>query len=211
MMRLFLLFFLLLAGAATASPPPSPAMQVTPGTWLPNGPCPGGAPYCFYPQGQGTNPTVGVIWQATGAVAASSHAAGTSVGGLTAITVARNAGLGGWITGVELISPGGNTGSYVVRIYQSNPAGGAYTCTDNAAFVDTAAAKALLLFNPFVMTPTAPAVTTGDSATYAAQLNVAWPFVTSTVPNIYVCVVTVAADTLDESNPLLLSPDVVQN
>lgn len=186
-------------------------MQVTPGTWLPNGPCPGGAPYCFVPNGQGTNPTPGGGWQATGAVAASSHAAGTSIGGLTAISVARSPGLGGWINGIGMQSPGGSVGSYVVRVYQSNPNGGAYTCSDNAAFVDTAAAKTLLVFNPFTLTPQAPAVTTGDTTTYAALVGVAGPFTTSGSTNIYVCVLTVATDTADQNNPLLLSLNVVQN
>jgi hypothetical protein len=161
--------------------------------------------------GPGTNPTFGAVWQATGVVANSSHAGGTSIGGLTAINAARNAGLGGWITGFNMISPGASVGSYVVRLYQSSPAAGAFACADNAAFVDTSAAKLLLIAPPFTIAPAAPGSTTGDAATYGQIANVAWPFLASVNQNVYACVVTVSADTADQANPLILGLDVVQN
>lgn len=158
--------------------------------------------------------TSGPHWTPTGTVSSSSHSAGQSVGGLTAIPVARGGvNLSGWVNGFALASPGGNAGAYVVRLYNGSPAGGSYTCTDNVAFVDTAAAKALLIANPFTLTAAAPSQTTGDSATYASLASIAWPFaITSgTGVSIYACVIAGATDTADENNPLQLLATVSQN
>lgn len=137
---------------------------------------------------------------AAGTVNSSSHSAGQSVGGLISVPIARIAGGSGIITNFSWTSPGGATVQYVVRVWQKNPA--STTCTDNSAFAGNANDDKNLIVPPFAITPAAPASTTGDAKTYAAVTGVTWDYKnvdTSPGQNLYVCVVTTATDTADES------------
>jgi len=142
----------------------------------------------------------------TGTVNSSSHAAGSSVGGLIAIPV----GYAGIITNFMWQSPNGSTGVLVVRIWAWKPTG--TTCTDQTAFVSSATDDKHLITPPFSVTPAAPGVTTGDAKTYGSVTQVTWdysnqdnPNLNSTAPsnNLYVCAVTVATDTVDESSTVV--------
>ena len=135
--------------------------------------------------------------QATGAVNASSHAAGTSLGGLITLAVARTSGGSGGISQIVYKSGKGSTGQVVLRIWAHNPTN--TTCTDNTAFVGSTTDDAYLITPPFALTPAALAVTTGDALTYAALLPGRLSFVTSGNTNLYACVLTVTTDTADES------------
>jgi hypothetical protein len=140
---------------------------------------------------------------ATGVVNASSHAAGQSIGGLMTVNIARYYGGEGIITTFSLMSPGGSTGQYVVRLWAKNPVN--TTCADNTAFSGSATDDAFLIVPPFSVTPSAPAVTTGDAKTYASLQGLTWDFRNQDAnPGIglYVCVVTVSTDTADESTSI---------
>ncbi len=132
---------------------------------------------------------------------AGSYSAGMSLGGLFSVAIARTNGGSGGLALIGYKSTAGSTGQVVFRIWQKNPAG--TTCTDHTAFVGSATDDAQLLIAPFALTPAAPAVTTGDAATYAVLLPGRLSFVnsdTSPGKNLYVCVLTVATDTADESS-----------
>ena len=132
-----------------------------------------------------------------------SHAAGTSVGGLFTLPMS---GFRGELRNFYLRSTGGSTGSYVVRIWARQPT--ASTCTDNVAFAGSTTDDALLLTAPFTVTPAAPASTTGDASTYAVQAGLALDFLNKDVPqagSLYVCLVTVATDTADQNNVVVVS------
>jgi len=137
---------------------------------------------------------------ATATPANSSHAAGTSVGGLFSIPVARVVGGSGIITNLNYKSTGGSTGALAVRIWQKNPTN--TTCTDNTAFAGSDTDDAQLITPPLSITPAAPASLTGDTATYASISSVSWDYnkVGDTTQNIYVCLVTVATDTADQNH-----------
>jgi hypothetical protein len=135
------------------------------------------------------------------AINSSSHAAGSSLGGLISVPVARCAGCGGILTQVAWVSPNGSTGQIVVRLWQRNPTN--TTCTDQTAFVSSAVDDKFLVTPPFALTPAAPAVTTGDAKTYASLTQQTFDFRNSDlVPstNLYACVLTVGIDTADESS-----------
>jgi len=146
----------------------------------------------------------------TGAVNSSSHAAGTSVGGLITIPV----GYAGIVTNFMWQSPGGSTGQLVIRIWAWKPTG--TTCTDQTAFAANATDDKHLITPPFSVTPAAPAVTTGDAKTYASTTQVTWDYSNQDNPaagpagngvapsnNLYVCAVTVSTDTADESTSVV--------
>jgi hypothetical protein len=153
--------------------------------------------------------TPGVI--STGLVAVTgTHNAGSSVAGLQAIAAARGTGLAGWINQFTINSTTAGTNQLLVRLYKSTPAGGAYACTDGSAFVDTAAARALLITQPFSITMAAPANTTGDATAYGTNQGVWWPFVTSGNANVYACVVAVANDTTDVGSTIMFSVAALQ-
>jgi hypothetical protein len=133
---------------------------------------------------------------ATATPANSSHASGTSVGGLLAVPVARIAGGSGRITGFWWISTGGSTGTLAVRIWDKFPTN--TTCTDNTAFVESITDDVNLIIPPFSITPAAPASTTGDTNTYAGYNSVDWDYATANT-NLYVCAVATATDTADEN------------
>lgn len=136
----------------------------------------------------------------------SSHAAGSSVGGLFSIPVARVNGGGGIITSLSWISTGGATTQLLVRLWDKNPTG--TTCTDQTAFVESATDDQHLLAAPFTMTPAAPAVTTGDTNTYAATTGLTLSYKnqdSSATKNVYACVLTVATDTADESKAVYIN------
>lgn len=147
--------------------------------------------------------------QVTATPANSSHAAGTSVGGLFTLSLARTSGGSGEITQVLFKSSGASTGQYVVRIWGRNPTN--TTCTDNSAFAGSNTDDAQLITPPFSITPAAPAVTTGDANTYASVLNTNYGFLTSGNTNVYACVVTVATDTADENKAVYVTMDALQN
>lgn len=139
---------------------------------------------------------------ATATPANSSHAAGTSIGGLFTIPIgpAPASGNSGIITQFALKSVGGSTGSLAVRIWQKAPTN--TTCTDNTAFAGSDTDDAFLITPPFSITPAAPASTTGDSATYASAQNLVLDYKNADSPataNLYACLVTVATDTADEN------------
>lgn len=136
---------------------------------------------------------------ATATPANSSHAAGTSIGGLFTLAVGRATGTSGRVTNFGWGSAGTSVGQLVVRIWDRNPTN--TTCTDNSAFVGSAADDARLIAGsqPFAITPAAPAVTTGDTYSYASIIGVSWEFLTSGNANLYVCAITVATDTADQN------------
>ena len=148
----------------------------------------------------------------TGAVNGSSHAAGTSVGGLLTTALARTNGGSGILTGLQWISPGGSTGQLVLRGWTKTPSA---TCTDQTAYAGNAADDPYLIpGTPVSITPAAPAVTTGDARTYASLTSLTWDYKnadTSPTQNIYWCVVTVATDTADESSSVRLTVSGTQN
>lgn len=162
------------------------------------------------------NPNVGGFdsgpIQASETPANSSHAAGTSVGGLFTLGVARTNGGSGIITNYAFKSSGGSTGSYVIRIWDKNPSN--TTCTDNSAFSGSATDDANLIVPPFTITPAAPASTTGDSNTYAAVTQVSWDYKNAdgtASQNVYACAVTVATDTADENKAVYMTVSGPQN
>ena len=150
-------------------------------------------------------PYSGAVSVATPTVANSSHASGTSVGGLLTVPLARIAGGGGLLTQVGWTSVGGHSSAMLVRIWQRLPAN--TTCKDNTAYVGSTADDQYLVVPPLALTPAAPAPTTGDAKTYAT-VN---PFTSSgagatfknsdlaATNNLYVCVVTNATDTADQA------------
>jgi len=141
----------------------------------------------------------------------SSHAAGSSVGGLFKIPVARTLGGGALPIRFIWISTGGAVTQLLVRLWDVKPVG--TTCTDQTAYVGAAADDQHLVTIPFAFTPAAPANTTGDAKTYAEQdftppLSIRNQDATQT-QYVYACVVTTATDTADESNAVyanLLGP-----
>ncbi len=153
----------------------------------------------------------GVV-SATATPANSSHASGTANGGLFTLAIARTTGNSGIITNFNFKSTGGSTGTYVVRIWQKSPA--ATTCTDNVAFASSNVDDAFLITNPFAITAAAPAVTTGDSATYASNNGVTWDYKnTDTIPtrNVYICMINAATNTADNNNAVRVSISGPQN
>lgn len=198
------LFLLCFAGPLAAQPLVRPCYDVP------------GSPSC---QTIGANTPLYVTTFDSGAIAVtatpanSSHAAGTSIGGLFAVPLARVNGGSGILTSLGWKSVGGSTGQLVFRMWFKNPTN--TTCTDNTAFAgsDTDDAFQPPGF-PLSLTPAAPAVTTGDTATYAAQLGMTTDYKNvDTVPsqNIYVCAVTVATDTADENKIVRLTLSGPQN
>ena len=147
----------------------------------------------------------------TPCVANSSHAAGTSVGGLYTMPLARVAGGSGILTGLQYISLGASVGQYVLRAWTKLPQS---TCTDNVAFANNAADDPFLLNGtPISLTPAAPAVATGDARTYA-PLSVVWDYKNNdTVPsqNLYFCIQTVLTNTADENSSPELMASGIQN
>jgi hypothetical protein len=146
-----------------------------------------------------TTPDSGAV-AVTAAVNSSSHSAGQSLGGLISVPIARISGGAGIITQVAWVSPGGSTGQIVVRIWQRKPA--STTCTDNTAYAGNATDDLYLITPPFALTPAAPAVTTGDSKTYASLTGQTFDFKNQDLAasvNLYACVITVSTDTADES------------
>lgn len=143
--------------------------------------------------------------------AASSHAAGTSVGGLFTIPLARVSGGSGAVTQFAFTSTGGSTGQYVVRIWDKSPAN--TTCTDNTAFAGNFTTDDANLITPsFSISPIAPTVTTGDASTYAALTNLNWDYKNAdSTQNLYVCVVTVSTNTADESHAVRVMLSGPQN
>ena len=143
--------------------------------------------------------------QVSASVANSSHAAGTSLGGLFTIAVARTNGGSGGLSLIRYKSGNGSVGQVVLRLWEKNPTsagGGTTVCTDNSAFVGNATDDAYQLMDPSAITPAAPAVTTGDAATRGSLLPGRISFVnsdTSPGKNLYACVVTVATDTADQN------------
>lgn len=138
---------------------------------------------------------------ATATPANSSHAAGTSVGGLFTVPIARFNGGSGIVTNFAFTSTGGSVGTYVLRVWQKSPA--STTCTDNVAFAgNTTDDNFLITGAPISLTPGAPASTTGDASTYAAIPGLTWDYKnsdTSPSVNLYACIVTVAIDTADDN------------
>lgn len=150
---------------------------------------------------------------ATGTVNGSSHAAGTSVGGLITVPIARGNGFSGIITSLQWLSPGGSTGSLVLRGWTKNPSS---TCTDNTAFSNNSADDAFLIpGTPVTVTPAAPGSTTGDARTYAQLTGLTWDYKNADSPgptqNTYWCAVTVTTDTADESTSPRLTLSGPQN
>lgn len=127
----------------------------------------------------------------------SSHAAGTSIGGLFQLAL----GDAGIITSFWWKSTGASTGQLLIRIWDKNPVN--TTCTDNVAFAGSDVDDANLIAPPFTITPAAPAIATGDAATYASQLGMTLDFKTADIVaahTLYVCPITVGVDTADQNH-----------
>lgn len=165
----------------------------------------------------------------SGAVSASAtpsgtHSAGSSVGGLFSLPIARTAVSpfnSGIITSVLWKSTGGSTGALVARAWQRKPTN--TTCTDGSAFAGSDTDDAFLIGGgPFSLTPAAPAATTGDTATYASSTGLTWDYANTdttgsngnaTAPsqNIYMCFVTVSSDTVDVGHLVRVTVSGPQN
>jgi hypothetical protein len=128
----------------------------------------------------------------------SSHAAGTSVGGLFTLALGRTIPGSGAITTVSVVSAGGFTGGYLVRMWKTQPSINT-TCTDNSPFVSNATDDLNLIVPPFALTLSQPVQTTGDTKTYNSLQGV-WFDYTTASGNIFVCLVATATDTNDESH-----------
>ena len=142
----------------------------------------------------------------------SSHAAGSSVGGLFSVPVARTNGGGGIITTLYWVSTGGATTQLQVRLWDKNPTN--TTCTDQTAFVESVTDDVHLLAPPFTMTPAAPTGTTGDSNTYAVVQSLTLSFKNQDLTpskNVYACVQTLATDTADESKAVYINLTGIQD
>jgi hypothetical protein len=147
---------------------------------------------------------------ATATPANSSHAAGVSVGGLFAVALARTSGGSGIMTSALVISTGGFTGGYTMRIWSRNPTNS--TCTDNTNFAGSILDDIYLMgFGPVTMVPAAPTNTTGDAKTYAALSGVTWDYATNGNQNVYVCLVANATDTADQNNAVKIILSGPQN
>lgn len=140
----------------------------------------------------------------------SSHAAGTSIGGLFTIALPRTTPGSGINTNLLWKSTGGSTGTLAVRVWQKNPSH--TTCTDNVAYstTDETDDRALIVPPTQTLTPIAASSTTGDAATYAWLTNLVVDYKSSD-GNIYACAVTVATDTLDENKLVRLIASGPQN
>lgn len=170
---------------------------------------------------------------ATATPANSSHAAGTALGctsagtgyancaassgnqsGLFVLPLAGIEGGDGIIYHLAYKSVGGSTGQIVIRLWARLPSN--TTCKDNTAFAGSDADDAYLLAaaNALQPSPSAPAVTTGDSATYVdlANLTIGYKnFDLTPTRYVYACVVTVSTDTADENNAIRLTANATQN
>jgi|SRR5579864_1817184 len=139
----------------------------------------------------------------------SSHAAGTSVGGLFTLPVARNAGGSGVVTQVGVRSLGGYTSGYVLRVWQKNPA--ATTCTDNVAFASNASDNLQQLSAPVTLYP--QPVPFGDGASYRF-VDIEWSYKNAdTAPstNLYACLIALSTDTADEGQAVTVFVSASQN
>lgn len=148
----------------------------------------------------------------------SSHALGTSIGGLMSVPIARKPGFSGIITSILYKSVGGDTGLKVGRIWARNPVN--TTCTDNLAFAGSDTDDIYLIGpGPFSFTPAAPGVTTGDSSTYASLTGLTWDFanfdittlISGYTRNVYICIVTGATDTADQNKTVRITLSGPQN
>ena len=136
----------------------------------------------------------------------SSHASGVSLGGLFQIPIARVPGGSGIITNLLLKSAGGATSAITFRLWDVNPVN--TTCTDNSAFAGSDTDDKHLIATPFTLTPAAPSVTTGDSATYATATNLSIDFKnqdTNLTKIVYACLVLGGTDTADEAQKVRLT------
>ena len=142
----------------------------------------------------------------------SSHATGTSIGGLFTIKLARSNGGSGEVENVTWASTGGATVSLLFRFWDKKPVA---TCNDGAAYVSSTADTAHNLIQPQVMTVAAPTYTGTDPTTYGT-LSFSPPMsfrnqdVTAT-QNIYACVLALATDTADDSSTVYLIATGPQN
>lgn len=144
---------------------------------------------------------------ATGTGTGGSHAAGSAVGNLFAIPLARSQSGSGRIISFMLTDQNGTTGQLIVRIYQAKPT--STTCTDGSAFAGAAVDNAQLIAPPFAVTPIKPSVLTGDSNSYASISNTNLDYDqsdsigTNGVPanqNIYVCLQTATTENITPAN-----------
>lgn len=140
-------------------------------------------------------------------VANSSHAAGTSVGGLFTMPLGTINGGSGILTALGYMSPGGSTGQMVLRGWTKTPSS---TCTDNTAFsANSADDPYRIIGTPVTITPARDAAaTSGDARTYADLTGLTLDYKNNDAtasPNLYFCLVTVATDTADQNTtPVLL-------
>lgn len=144
---------------------------------------------------------------AVGAGTGGSHAAGSAVGNLFAVPVARSQSSSGRITSFMITDQSAATGQLIVRIYQAKPTN--TTCTDGSAFAGNAADNAQLISAPFAVTPVKPGVLTGDTNSYAGITNAVLDYDqsdsigTNGVPanqNLYVCLQTVTTENITPAN-----------
>jgi len=151
-------------------------------------------------------------WQ-TATPNSSSHAAGSSVGGLFTVPVARFPGGSCVIQNLQWISTGGSTNPLLIRIWDVNPVN--TTCTDQTAFAGSETDNRHLVPGGLIsVTPAAPTSTTGDAFTYGDKTTLTVDYRNQdavATKNVYVCVVTTTTDTADESKAVYLSLSGPQN
>lgn len=124
---------------------------------------------------------------------------GQALCNLLQIPLARYAGQSGEIENLLWISAGGDTTAKLVRIWDVQPTH--TTCTGGQAFVSNFADDLHLVTPPISLSPSAPAVTTGDAKTYATA-SFAPPISyanqdASPTAYVYACVTAGASDTAD--------------
>jgi hypothetical protein len=148
---------------------------------------------------------------ATATPANSSHAAGTSNGGLFSLSFFRTNGNSGEIGNLMWISTNGSTGSLVIRLWQKNPT--STTCTDNSPFVGSITDDVNLVVPPFTITPAAPGSVTGDAKTYASyQFTPPLSALNgSSNTTLYACAVNVATNTADNNHAVYIGVSGAQN
>jgi hypothetical protein len=143
------------------------------------------------------------IVRATATPASSAHSAGQSIGGLFSVPIARVNGGSGIVSGIHVWTSWGSTATYVLRLWQKNPAN--TTCTDGSSFSGSAIDDANLIVGPTALQFNAPLNTTGDSKTYADLTALSLDYKNAdgtTTQNLYACLVTNSSDSPGSSATL---------
>jgi hypothetical protein len=144
----------------------------------------------------------------TSGTLASTHAAGSSVGGLFSLAFLRTAGGSAQLQSLTWQSNNGGNVQLQARIWTKNPT--STTCTDGSAFVASATDDAYLVTKPplaFTPMPAPDSTVATDAKTYysLSGLNLAVQNADSTPGNnLYICITAFASDANDNSHVVVL-------